>query len=415
MTLTSGRLFAGGDLLVLDRVASGSVLRFDSTTGAFLDIFVPKGSGGLSYPNDITVGPDGNLYISQTPGADYTSATVLRYSGTTGAFMDVFVQPNSGNVNQAAAIRFGPDGNLYVADFNDGICCTATVKRFNGTTGAFIDVFTSGYGMVHPSGMTFGPDGNLYVGDELNIVRFNGTTGAFIDVFVPAGTDGLPVPPCGPSGDIVFGSDKNLYAAAPYCNTVVRYNGTTGAFMDFFVPSGTGVLSSPSGLKFGPDGALYVGVTSQVLRFDGTTGAFLGAFVPAGSGGLSVPGNFIFRASSTPHYSVCLLYDSTKAVHSGSTLPVKLELCDGSGNDLSSSTVIVHAVGITQISTSISGPVQDSGNANPDNDFRFDSTLGTIGGYIFNLNTNGFMTGTYNLNFMVTGDSFVYSAPVQVK
>jgi len=94
---------------------------------------------------------------------------------------------------------------------------------------------------------------------------------------------------------------------------------------------------------------------------------------------------------------------------------VKLQLCDGSGNDLSSSTITLHATSVTQVSTSISGQVQDAGNANPDNDFRFDSTLGPTGGYIFNLKTTGLTTGTYNLNFTVTGDSFVYAASFQVK
>jgi hypothetical protein len=103
------------------------------------------------------------------------------------------------------------------------------------------------------------------------------------------------------------------------------------------------------------------------------------------------------------------LYDPTKAVKSGATLPVKLQLCDGSGNNLSSSSLTLHAVSITQSSTSISGAVQDSGNANPDNDFRFDG-----GRYIFNLNTLGMAAGSYNLNFTVTGDSFVYSTPFQV-
>jgi hypothetical protein len=114
-------------------------------------------------------------------------------------------------------------------------------------------------------------------------------------------------------------------------------------------------------------------------------------------------------------YGVCPLYDPTKAVHSGATIPIKLQLCDGSGNDLSSSSITVHAVSITQVSNSISGAVEDSGNANPDYDFRFDSSLGTTGGYIFNLKTTGLTTGTYNLNFTVTGDSFTYTAPFQVK
>jgi hypothetical protein len=35
--------------------------------------------------------------------------------------------------------------------------------------------------------------------------------------------------------------------------------------------------------------------------------------------------------------------------------------------------------------------VEDSGNANPDDDLRFDSTLGTNGGYIFKELPNEFV------------------------
>ena len=102
-------------------------------------------------------------------------------------------------------------------------------------------------------------------------------------------------------------------------------------------------------------------------------------------------------------------------MRAGATIPIKLQLCDSSGNNLSSPSHTIHAVSLTQASSSISGPVEDSGNANPDNDFRFDSTLGATGGYIFNLSTKGLTTGTYNLNFTVTGDSAVYMVPFQVK
>ena len=114
-------------------------------------------------------------------------------------------------------------------------------------------------------------------------------------------------------------------------------------------------------------------------------------------------------------YHVCLGYDPTKAVKSGGTIPVKLQLCDGSGNDLSSSSVAVTAISVTEVSTSISGVVEDSGASNPDSNFRFDATLGSTGGYIFNLKTTGLSTGTYSINFTVTGDSFVYAVPFQVK
>ena len=145
--------------------------------------------------------------------------------------------------------------------------------------------------------------------------------------------------------------------------------------------------------------------------------------VPAGANQLQLGINDNFFSDNTESLTVsvsqpylqCLLYDSTKAAQGGSTIPIKLQLCDASGNDLSSSSIVLHATGITRISTSAPGPVQDSGNANPDSDFRFESTLGSTGGYIFNLSTKGLTTGSYNLNFTVTGDSFVYAAPFQVK
>ena len=124
---------------------------------------------------------------------------------------------------------------------------------------------------------------------------------------------------------------------------------------------------------------------------------------------------FVFSQAALPRYNLCLLYDSSKAAKSGSTLPIKLEVCDAAGSDLSLPAITLHAVDITQATSSGVIQVQDSGNANPGNNFRFDSTLGSSGGYIFNLSTKGLAGGAFKLNFTVTGDSFVYSVPFQIK
>jgi hypothetical protein len=109
------------------------------------------------------------------------------------------------------------------------------------------------------------------------------------------------------------------------------------------------------------------------------------------------------------------LYDQTKAAKSGSTIPIKLQLCSANGTNLSSASLVLNATSVIHVTTATSGPVQDAGNSNPDNNFRYDSSLGGTGGYIFNQKTRGLATGTYNLQFTVTGDPTLYAAPFQVR
>lgn len=122
-------------------------------------------------------------------------------------------------------------------------------------------------------------------------------------------------------------------------------------------------------------------------------------------------------ASKTVNYNVgygaCLLYDPTHAAKSGSTIPVKFQLCDAAGNDVSSSAITVSAAQVVMVSTNASFTVDDAGNANPDNNFRFDGTLGPTGGYIFNLQTTGLATGTYVLTYTVTGDPTTHTTELQ--
>src|SRR5215469_16210807 len=125
--------FAAPDLFVGNFFGPGNedVLRYNGTTGAFVGTFVPTGSGGLSFPLGGSFGPDSNLYVSNSDADN-----VLRYNGTMGAFLNVFAS----SVGDAAGLAFGPDGNLYVADASS----PGAVTKLNGTTGALINTFGSG-------------------------------------------------------------------------------------------------------------------------------------------------------------------------------------------------------------------------------------------------------------------------------
>jgi hypothetical protein len=71
---------------------------------------------------------------------------------------------------------------------------------------------------------------------------------------------------------------------------------------------------------------------------------------------------------------------------------------------------LLTATGVTQVSTSAPGPLADSGNANPDNQFRFAG-----GAYIFNLQTKGLSTGTWALTFTATGDPNSHQVFFQIR
>ena len=125
-------------------------------------------------------------------------------------------------------------------------------------------------------------------------------------------------------------------------------------------------------------------------------------------------GNFTQPSSDTAtlsvSFNICLLYDPAKAVKSGAAYPIKIQLCDASGNNVSSADIVLQAVNIEQVSTSVSDEVITSGSANADNNFRFED-----GSYIFNLKTTGLATGTYKLYFTAGDDPTLHSVQFQVK
>ena len=325
--LASGSPSVAGYLLVTD-FDKHNVLRFDAATGAFVDEFISRKSSGLNQPWNVVIGPhDGDLYVStghfRGPGQ---IKAVLRYNGTTGAFVDEFVA--RGQMDMTHAVMFGPDGNLYVGarddEGNKGHPQGGRIARFNATTGAFMDDLVprlSG-GLQHPLAHVFGPDGfgnlDLYVTDEdgHDVKRYDGTTGAFKGVFVAADAD-LISHPLG----LTFGPDGNLYVADFGIGAVLRFQGPSGPAPGapmpsagnsgaiFVAPGSGGLLARPLGVIFGPDGNgdgnqdVYVsnitftgfyGKHGNVKRYDGVTGDFIDTFVPTGSGGLDDPSLIAF-------------------------------------------------------------------------------------------------------------------------
>jgi len=259
-------------------------------------------SGGptLNEPQRILYGPEGDLYILDAskpccPSDAEDDYAVYRYDGDSGDYIDTFIAPGAGNLNEGQNMIFGPDGNLYITvneitgnDFCDG----GAVHRYDGTTGAFMDVFVAnGAGnqgddderLCEAQAIAFTPAGDLLVGNTSsgadNVLRFDGTTGAYIDAFVPSDSNGLDDPQY-----MVIGPDNNLYLGSESPDQILRYNGTTGAFIDVFVPDGSGGIDEPKGMGFGFDGNLYVvdgDSPGSIKVYRGSNGDYLRDFVIA--------------------------------------------------------------------------------------------------------------------------------------
>jgi hypothetical protein len=112
----------------------------------------------------------------------------------------------------------------------------------------------------------------------------------------------------------------------------------------------------------------------------------------------------------TVTYAICWLHEPTKVVVSGETTSIRLALCDSRGVDVSSPSITVTAVALTQAATGAPVALTPVGSSNPQNMFRFDPDLGTNGGYIFHLGTDSLAPGTYALSFSVSGDPTSHTA-----
>ena len=206
------------------------------------------GSGGLTEPQGLAVGPDNLLYV-----VSQDSDQILRYNRTTGAFVSVVGAPS---VPQD--LGFGPDlsgdgvPDLYVAEFSSGNVVRIPTQ---GPGAGTVNAFATGLNTV--TGMTYGPDGRLYVSSRNlgRIEKFNETTGADLGVFATKTN----------ASTALFSPDgSKFYSASTTATTLSQYDGTTGALINGSF--GTG-LGGPAQATFGPDfnnnGALDIFVANN--------------------------------------------------------------------------------------------------------------------------------------------------------
>ena len=246
--------------------------------------------------------------------------------------------------------------------------------------------FDFGWGLAEPSDANFSLSTNVPDGSETDNA-FTGTHGVICD------NDGQCTAVAAISGINVDKKDPTVVVTTPEAGTPA-YIVNQVVFADYGCTDGGSGVGSCVGPK--ADG--------EVL--DTTIGAHTFTVTGIDNVGHTVHVPHPYNVT----YAICLEYDQAAAHKAGSVVPIKFSLCDASGANVSAASIVVTATGVTQVSTSAPGPLEDAGSANPDNEFRF-----TGGSYTFNLKTTGMTTGSYKLTFTATGDPLPHDVLFQVR
>ena len=263
---------------------------------------------------------------------------------------------------------------------------TSTITFSDGATSLGTTILTNGQASFTLSALVVGSHSITasYAGNS----NFNSSTSTLAQTVNKASTATILSSSANPSTtgqSVTFTAAVNVVApgAGTPTGTVTFNDGSTALATLPLSSSGTATFSTSTlAVNSHSIAAVYSGDAS----FTGSTGSM----------------------TQNVQYAICAQYDQTRSVQSGATFPIKVELCDVAGSNLSSQSLVLHATAIIAAS-GIAGPVQDSGNANPDNDFRNVGGSGQNSWYIFNLSTVGLATGTYALQFAVTSDPVMHT------
>jgi hypothetical protein len=110
-------------------------------------------------------------------------------------------------------------------------------------------------------------------------------------------------------------------------------------------------------------------------------------------------------------YRIALRYDTAKAWKPGSVVPIRIELQDYFGGDVSDKGIVVTARSVTNTVTHATFTPTAPGGTNPNFVFYVSPAIG----YEYDLKTTGYGSGSYTLDFVATSDPVLHGAPFLIR
>lgn len=384
-TMWGGAYDTGGE-------TGGTIFKI-SSTGSFTSLYSFGALEGT--PDTLIQAKDGNFYGVANAAGGQSNIFKMSPDGTVSILASI---SGSDGWDVSGPLVQGADGNFYGTTALAGAYGYGTIFEMTPTgTLTVLHHFTSLDGATSSGGLVEHPNGQLY--------GFQRDGGLYGDGTVYTITLGGPVVNLS-APSLSFGNQLLGSTSATQSVTLTN-TGNATLNITSIAASGDFSQTNTCGTSVNAGANCSINVT------------FTPSVVGSRSGTITITDNAptspqTINLSGAGAYGVCPLYDQTRSVKSGATFPIKLYLCGASGSDLSSSAVVVHATGVFLQSTFVGEP-EDAGNSNPDYDFRFDSTLGPAGGYIFNLKTSGLGSGSYSLQFTAGADPNAHAVGFGVK
>ncbi len=184
------------------------------STGGFVSNGTPARNAGVT-PNDVAIGPGGQLYISTGQqvlrlDADRTLSVVVGADSPSQAISGVGAPAASASADGVDGLAFDPAGNLYFFGFD---AKTIFVVQPSG-------VLTEPFGQqsIYPrgdGGLVTAPDGGIVAMGELSVVRLSPTSQRTVMTFYPGLFHGIRA--FSPNG-IAVGPDGTIYVDTFYGN-----------------------------------------------------------------------------------------------------------------------------------------------------------------------------------------------------
>ncbi|MEZ5325582.1 MAG: SdrD B-like domain-containing protein [Verrucomicrobiales bacterium] len=308
--------------------------------GAFVDW---NGDGDVADAGETiasqSIGGSGTYFVTLAPPVGTTPGTkYLRLRITEGASAPPFSgsSPLQGEVEDYAITVNNPLTNAACFKLLVGNQNIDTISQYEGATGAYLGILSSGLPIESPSDLLPLGDGSFLaaMGNGQNsIEKFSSLTGSFAGNFALAGTGGLDTP-----ASSVLGRDGYAYFVSNGSNSVIRFDAATGTLDSVWLSAADGLDSPvgiaidfaqnlyvsnfnghevrkynsagnfvsvlhtypptelPRGMTVGPDGRLYVivntfspGIGGRIDRFDLTTGV-RSTFVTMDAGSMPAQG-----------------------------------------------------------------------------------------------------------------------------